>query len=701
MDLLRHDFWVADGAKYRWGLPVLVPTCPRKMFAQGPRLKYVDIVTDTLHASSSDLITWNTLVLLKLKWFNEIPRQWLAIATHSLEAWKARDQLSQFHDDNRRGYARVTPVALSHIGIPDSNILQADEFPTDGLGMYDDFEVCDRFSGYIWATWTTMAAQPMHIDPALQALLNPGGGRPAGQTGVLYNLGVPINVNAADQPMGSNECASGVPFPDSVEDVSMESGTDKRSRESPDSTLKPEGKSLKTSETSTVQTTTDTDELSTAESVKPSNVTKRPKTVSEVESLMQEVHSRMPAWKADKILETSKANQVDLAALGEATGILFESQDMLSKAVLYLGRLRKKRTNEKDADLDASGASDSHTSESQNQDKGEDSRSDDQDMSASAAPTGSASAIPSAAGDSKGTSNQGQESSSKASVDTSGQQGETASKSGPACEEKQKPVPESHEEWFNRVTKRGQDVLLPPAGSGRCPTLLTGVQSFDLKSLETFGWKDKLETADLEKHSTYLRERHFIALPHPLEATAWENGFVPETHGLPSGELEPRMLPLLPQLSHMVSAPRQPATAGNALLTRFDANVRPYWLRDWQSGFGGFTKVYEYQWEDETRRMYSVAHVIRPRTPTTEACLCFSLLKTLPTSKPWKRPTGQKDPSRSILLDLKSSLNWQLPATVLDLGRDIARDLTDDQQVQCLPVEGRVPRSGHIGRYPR
>ena len=299
-----RDFWVTEEAKYRWGLPVLVPTCPRKMFAQGPRLEYIDIVTDTLHASSSDLITWNTLALLKLRWFNEIPREWLAIATHSLKAWEARDQLSQFHDDNRRGYARVTPVALSHIGIPESNILQADEFPTHGLGIYDDFEVCDRFSGYVWATWTTMAAQPMHIDSALQELLNPGGGAPAGKKGVLYDLGAPTKVNAADQPMGSNECASGVPYPDSVEDVSMDSGTDKRSRESPDSTLKPEGKSLKTSEPNTVQTTMDTDDVSTAESVKPSNVTKRPKTVSEVESLMQEVHSRMPAWKADKILET-------------------------------------------------------------------------------------------------------------------------------------------------------------------------------------------------------------------------------------------------------------------------------------------------------------------------------------------------------------------------------------------------------------
>ena len=73
------DFWVVDEAKYRWGLPVIVPTCPRKMFAQGPRLKFVDIVTDTLHASSSDLITWNTLVLVKLRWFSEIPREWLTM----------------------------------------------------------------------------------------------------------------------------------------------------------------------------------------------------------------------------------------------------------------------------------------------------------------------------------------------------------------------------------------------------------------------------------------------------------------------------------------------------------------------------------------------------------------------------------------------------------------------------------------------
>ena len=105
----RRPTWI------HWGLPVIVPTFPKKLFAQGPRKKYVDIVTDTLHASSSDLITWNTLVLMKLQWVDSIPRQWIEITTQSLEAWKARDEQSPFLPDNRRGYARVTPVALSKV----------------------------------------------------------------------------------------------------------------------------------------------------------------------------------------------------------------------------------------------------------------------------------------------------------------------------------------------------------------------------------------------------------------------------------------------------------------------------------------------------------------------------------------------------------------------------------------------------------
>ena len=71
-------------------------------------------------------------------------------------------------------------------------------------------------------------------------------------------------------------------------------------------------------------------------------------------------------------------------------------------------------------------------------------------------------------------------------------------------------------------------MLSPPEGSGRCPTLLTGVQPSDLKNIETFGWKDKLETADLEKHSAYLQDRHFMrrtgGFPDPR--VEWSRGIM-------------------------------------------------------------------------------------------------------------------------------------------------------------------------------
>ena len=151
---------------------MIVPICPKKLFAQGPRKKYVDIVADTLHASSSDLITWNTLVMMKLQWVEDIPRQWIEITTQSLEAWKAKDEQPTFLPDNRRGYARVTPVALSKIGIPNSNVLVLNEYPQYGLGLYENLESWEQYSGYAWSSWTTKVVQPVHIDPALQAMID-------------------------------------------------------------------------------------------------------------------------------------------------------------------------------------------------------------------------------------------------------------------------------------------------------------------------------------------------------------------------------------------------------------------------------------------------------------------------------------------------------------------------------------------------
>ena len=203
------------------------------------RKKYVDIVTDTLHASSPDLIliTWNTLVMMKLQWIDSIPREWIEITTQSLEAWKARDEQSPFLPDNRRGYARVTPIALSKLGIPDSAVLMLSEYPLQGLGLYDDLETCEQYSGYVWSNWTTKTVQPAHIDSALQAMIDQSSRQ---------------GVNAASQPSHTSaqptsstttgfkgsyasSFPTASPYPDSSGDVNMESSAvkDQESHQTP------------------------------------------------------------------------------------------------------------------------------------------------------------------------------------------------------------------------------------------------------------------------------------------------------------------------------------------------------------------------------------------------------------------------------------------------------------------------------------
>ena len=199
-------------------------------------------------------------------------------------------------------------------------------------------------------------------------------------------------------------------------------------------------------------------------------------------------------------------------------------------------------------------------------------------------------------------------------------------------------------------------------------------------------WERRLENANLDNHRQFLRNAHLAESNHPMEATAWENGFVPEAEGIPSDQLDQRIEGSLPPLAFMVSRPRQPIAAGKELPCRFDAAVRPYWLRDWQSGFGGYTKVYEYTVDGTTWSRYSVAHVVRPRTSTTNACLCFTLLSSPPEKKPWKRAAGEKDPSRGIILDLHEVRDWKMPATVMLHNNEIQLSPDDDSLIQCLPV---------------
>ena len=116
--------------------------------------------------------------------------------------WFESSALSLFHSDNRRGYARVTPVALSSVGMPGSSQRSLDKYPTHGLGIYDDYETSENFNGYLWAT---MEAQPMQIDPALQAMIDQSAQVTSGQTGPSYDLGTSVDVDLPSQPMGCNE----------------------------------------------------------------------------------------------------------------------------------------------------------------------------------------------------------------------------------------------------------------------------------------------------------------------------------------------------------------------------------------------------------------------------------------------------------------------------------------------------------------
>ena len=93
--------------------------------------------------------------------------------------------------------------------------------------------------------------------------------------------------------------------------------------------------------------------------------------------------------------------------------------------------------------------------------------------------------------------------------------------------------------------------------------------------------------------------------------------------------------------------------------------------------------MYEYQVNGETRRKFSVAHVVRPRTQASNACLCFTLMSQLPEQKPWKRSVSARDPSQGVLLDLQEDCEWRMPSTVIPVNIDPVTVFDDNMQVQC------------------
>ena len=287
--------------------------------------------------------------MIKLNWISLIPRQWLEIATQSLEACKLRDEKPPFLPDNRRGFARVTPIALSKVGVPNTEIHAMDEFPLHALGLHDDYESWSRYKGYVWSGWTTGKAQPMHIDSVLQALIDQSVQVDPNAVSSTYVGRDPATPDPTAESKGSQlpVCDFEPPFPTSVPDVCMQPSADKRSRDSPDSTLKPEHKSLKTSG---VAIATDDEPIVSGTSaitapaagqsdIEPQSIRWSVREKTEVRPTMWRFHHSSPAWKLKICVDAMKVRPVDLSSLAQETGVKFASVELVEMAVRCLDEI--------------------------------------------------------------------------------------------------------------------------------------------------------------------------------------------------------------------------------------------------------------------------------------------------------------------------------------------------------------------------
>ena len=185
----------------------------------------------------------------------------------------------------------------------------------------------------MWSGWTTKVIQPVHIDPALQALIDKSSSPvvPAANPPSYFSAQSSTSTATGFKGSYASVDAEETPLPDSKGDVTMESSADKRSRESPDSTLKSEGKSLKTS--GVAKATESEDNISASAS--DATMTEEPqhnhpetpvaqwkaKNADETRLHIRQMHRRLPAWKLKVCVEALQADRIDLESITKVTGI--------------------------------------------------------------------------------------------------------------------------------------------------------------------------------------------------------------------------------------------------------------------------------------------------------------------------------------------------------------------------------------------
>ena len=97
---------------------------------QGVRHKYVDIMTDSLHASSSDRITSNALAMLSYRMHDHLRRKWTIVAGMSMKIWERKGLAPPFRQDSRQGFACAPPALYLQW-----RMLQSRDVPSPQVGF--------------------------------------------------------------------------------------------------------------------------------------------------------------------------------------------------------------------------------------------------------------------------------------------------------------------------------------------------------------------------------------------------------------------------------------------------------------------------------------------------------------------------------------------------------------------------------------
>ena len=472
--------------------------------------------------------------MMKLGWINSIPREWIEITTKSLEEWRERDEKPPFLPDNWRGYARITPVALSRTGIPGSAVHSLDQYPRDGLGIYEDLETCDQYSGYMWSDWTTKTVQPMHIDEALQVMIDQLARNSAGTAVPSSHSNAQSVPSAAVVDKGSNMSSSfsASHSPGSSEDVSMETSVDKRSRESPDTTSKPDGKSLKTSESAspsparhdtsgTCAADTLMHDVSVEQEVtsKPPTIRRKANDASEARLLTRQMHQRIPAWKLKMCVEALNARPIDHARVTEVTEIQYASDELVAVAAQCLADLARESESASDPTGHDSAVTAAHSqTEKDSTDVGQAPQEPEKEPEGAAEAPGAQSAEDKShnkTGEQRATAQSSKQPTSSTAAptqDATASLGKTTSEHDDDEDEADKVA---RHDWATRFLTGDHDLLWPSGPvSSTCPTLLTGLKMDTSDHLidSLMEWERKFESADLEKHKQFLQEASYVCV---------------------------------------------------------------------------------------------------------------------------------------------------------------------------------------------